>query len=190
MLKLFTNRLCNASFVAALIFSAHSYAGKDDFTKKIELASLYQNADGIAKRATYQGNVVIQQGSLKVSADELQIDASKGEGNEIFIATGSPAKYSQQQEDGSIVTAQADKIEYHRQTRSLLLEGNAQIMQNASSVQGKSIKFNMELEQIIAQGSDQGNGRVITTFQPVSKPEIPAEDEQQSPATDQQEKQP
>jgi lipopolysaccharide export system protein LptA len=173
MLKPFTNRLYHASFLAALIFSAHSYAGKDDFTKKIELASLYQNADGIAKRATYQGNVTILQGSLKVSADELEIDASKGEGNEIFIATGNPATYSQQQEDGSIVTAQADKIEYHRQTRSLSLKGNAQIKQNSSSVQGESIKFNMELEQIIAQGSDQESGRVITTFQPVNKIKTP-----------------
>ena len=182
MLKLFTNRLYSASFLAALLFSAQSHAGKEDFTKKIVLAAQYQNADGIAKKAYYKGNVVIQQGSLKVSADELEVDASKGEDNEIFIATGSPAKYSQQQEDGSIVTAQADKIEYHRQTRSLSLEGNAQIQQNSSSVQGKSIKFNMELEQIIAQGSDQESGRVITTFQPVSKPKVPE--------TKQQDKQP
>ena len=173
MSKPFSNRLFSASILAVLLFSANSHAGKDDFTKKIELASRYQNADGIAKRATYQGNVVIQQGSLKVSAEELEIDASKGEGNEIFIATGNPAKYSQQQEDGSIVTAQADKIEYHRQTRSLTLEGNAQIKQNSSSVKGTSITFNMELEQIIAQGSDQDSGRVITTFQPVSKPKEP-----------------
>lgn len=178
MLKPFTNLLFCASFLAVLLFSAVSHAGKDDFTKKIELASLYQNADGIAKRATYQGNVVIQQGSLTVSADELEIDASQGEGYEIFIATGNPARYSQQQEDGSIVTAQADRIEYHRQTRSLSLEGNAEIKQNSSSVQGKTITFNMELEQIIAQGSDQGSGRVITTFQPVSKPNESATDQQ------------
>ena len=170
MLKPFTNHLYRASFLAALLIPALCHAGKSDFSQKIELASLYQNADGIAKRASYQGNVVIQQGSLKVSSDELEIDASQGEGNEIFIATGSPATYSQQQEDGSIVTAQADKIEYHRQTRSLSLKGNAQIKQNSSSVQGESIKFNMELEQIIAQGSNQQSGRVITTFQPVSKP--------------------
>jgi lipopolysaccharide export system protein LptA len=178
MLKQYINRLYSVSILTVSLFSANSHAGKDDFTKKIELASLYQNADGIAKRATYQGNVVIQQGSLKVSADELEIDASKGEGNEIFIATGNPAKYSQQQEDGSIVTAQADKIEYHRETRSLSLNGNAQIEQNSSSVQGESIKFNMELEQIIAQGSDQDSGRVITTFQPVSKLKASEQDKQ------------
>jgi lipopolysaccharide export system protein LptA len=45
-------------------------------------------------------------------------------------------------------------------------------------VQGKSITFNMELEQIIAQGSDQESGRVITTFQPVSEPEEPEANQQ------------
>jgi lipopolysaccharide export system protein LptA len=69
-------------------------------------------------------------------------------------------------------------IEYHRQTRSLSLEGDAQIKQNSSSVQGKSIKFNMELEQIIAQGSDQESGRVITIFQPVNKTKTPEAEQQ------------
>jgi lipopolysaccharide export system protein LptA len=172
MLKLFTNPLTSAVLITCSLISLQSHAGKDDFNQKIELASLYQNADGIAKKATYQGNVVIKQGSLRVKADNLEIDASQGEGNEIFIAVGSPATYSQQQEDGSIVTARADKIEYHRQTRSLTLDGNAQITQNSSSVKGESIKFNMELEQIIAQGSDQDSGRVITTFQPVKKSKV------------------
>jgi lipopolysaccharide export system protein LptA len=36
----------------------------------------------------------------------------------------------------------------------------------------------MELEQIIAQGSDQGSGRVITTFQPISKPKALEQDKQ------------
>ncbi len=179
MLKQFTSQLCSLSLLSLCLFASASYAGKDDFNKKIELASQYQNADGLAKKATYQGNVVIKQGSLQVKADELQIDASKGEGNEVFIATGQPATYSQKQEDGSTVTASADRIEYHRDTRSLTLEGNAQITQNSSSVKGKFIKFNMELEQIIAQGSDQESGRVITTFQPVTKkPETKPKEEQ------------
>ncbi|MGS2721375.1 lipopolysaccharide transport periplasmic protein LptA [Paraglaciecola aestuariivivens] len=179
MLKLFTSLLHHTSLLGLCLFAATSHAGKDDFSKKIELASQYQNADGIAKKATYEGNVVIKQGSLEVKADALEIDASKGEGKEIFIATGNPATYSQKQEDGSTVTASADRIEYHRDSRSLSLEGNAHITQNSSSVKGKSIKFNMELEQIIAQGSDQESGRVITTFQPVTKtPEAKTQENQ------------
>jgi lipopolysaccharide export system protein LptA len=178
MLKPFTNLLYRASFLTALIFSAHSFAGKDDFTKTIEVASDYQEGNGITKKLLYQGNVLITQGSLVVKAEEVEVDASKGEGNEIFVATGKPAEYSQKQEDGSIVTAKADSIKYRRDNRSLTLEGNAEIKQNTSSVQGESIKFNMELEQIIAQGSDQESGRVITTFQPVLKSKEPESEQQ------------
>jgi lipopolysaccharide export system protein LptA len=178
MLKPFTNRLYRASFLAALLFSAHSHAGKDDFTKTINIASNYQEGDGIAKKFQYRGNVLITQGTLTVKAEEVELDASKGEGNEIIVAIGKPAKYSQKQEDGSLVTANADRIEYRLDTRSLSLIGNAEIKQNSSSVQGKSITFNMELEQIIAQGSDQESGRVITIFQPVSKPKKPEAEQQ------------
>lgn len=169
MLKPFTNRLQHASFLAALLFSAQSFAGKDDFTKPIEIASNYQEGDGITKIFIYSGEVLIIQGSLKVEADEVKLDASQGEGNEILFAKGTPAQYSQIQEDGSFVTAKANNIEYHLNARSLSLEGKAEIMQDASSVRGESIQFNMELEQIIAQGSDQQSGRVITTIQPAKK---------------------
>lgn len=169
MLKPFINHLRCASFIVATLFSASSLAGKEDFTQTIEIASDYQLVNGITKKAVYRGDVLITQGSLKVTADEMQVDASQGEGNEIFIATGTPAEYSQRQEDGSLVTAKAQKIEYHLNTRSLSLIGDAEIEQNTSSVKGSSIEFNMELEQIIAKGTDQENGRVITIFQPESK---------------------
>ncbi|WP_133470773.1 lipopolysaccharide transport periplasmic protein LptA [Paraglaciecola marina] len=169
MSKPFINLLHLASFIAASIFSAQCLAGKDDFNQKIELSSLYQQADGIAKKAFHEGNVVIKQGTLELKADELEIDASAGDGKEIFIAKGKPAQYSQQQEDGSIVTAKANRIEYQRETRALSLSGGAEIEQNASSVKGESIVFNMELEQIIAQGDEKGSVPVITTFQPVTK---------------------
>ncbi len=169
MLKLFINPLLKTSLAIGLVVCSSAWAGKEDFSKTIKVASNYQEGDGINKKATYRGNVQISQGSLLVKAEELQVDASQGEGKEIFIAIGSPAEYSQQQEDGSIVTAKANKIMYMRDSRSLSLEGDAQIEQNASSVKGDSIKFNMELEQIIAQGSNQQNGRVITIFQPEAK---------------------
>ncbi|MCF2947593.1 lipopolysaccharide transport periplasmic protein LptA [Paraglaciecola aquimarina] len=169
MLKLFTTQLLKTSLVLGVLASTPVIAGKEDFTKTIKVASNYQEGDGINKKALYRGNVQISQGTLVVKADELEVDASQGEGNEVFTATGNPAEYSQQQEDGSMVTAKANRILYQRNTRSLSLDGNAEIEQNASSVKGNSIMFNMELEQIIAQGNNQESGRVITIFQPEAK---------------------
>lgn len=169
MFKPFINPFLSIGIGSALFFCGASFAGKDDFSQEIKIASSNQTVDGIAKKSNFWGAVVIQQGSLTVKADEVEVDASQGNGKQIFIAKGKPAEYSQQQEDGSIVTAKANRIEYRLDSRSLSLDGNAEIQQNNSSVKGESIIFNMELEQILAQGENNETGRVVTIFQPEEK---------------------
>jgi lipopolysaccharide export system protein LptA len=163
------NLLLSVSLCLSVGYPKLSYAGKDDFSKTIEIASQQSFLDRIAKKSIYKGNVLITQGTLVLKADEMEIDASAGQDKEVFIATGSPAEYSQRQENGKMVRATADRIEYHRQTRTLSLEGHAEVEQNSSSVKGNSIVFNMESEQIMAQGQDQDSGRVITILQPEAK---------------------
>jgi lipopolysaccharide export system protein LptA len=175
------NLLLGISFTLVAGFPAASYAGKEDFSKTIEIASQQSFLDRIAKTSVYRGNVLITQGSLELKAEEMQIDASSGEDKEIFVATGTPAQYSQQQENGTMVYARANKIEYHRETRTLSLEGNAEVEQNSSSVKGNSIVFNMELEQIMAQGQNQGDGRVITILQPENKKNTLSNDQDEQP---------
>ena len=166
MFKPFFKRAFCLNSVILVLFSASSFASKDDFSQEIKIASSNQSVDGIAKKSVFWGAVVIQQGTLTVKADVVELDASQGDGKEIFIAKGNPAEYSQQQDDGSIVNAKANRIEHRRETRSLTLDHNAEIQQNNSSVKGESIIFNMQLEQILAQGEDNESGRVITIFQP------------------------
>lgn len=192
MYKLFINLVLNITLLASVLFSNFSMAGKDDFTQAIKVDSTYQFGDGITKKSVFREDVHISQGSLHVYADEVEVDASQGEGKEVFIATGSPAKYSQQQEQGGAIVASANRIVYRRDERTLSLEGEAQLKQDNSSVKGDSIVFNMALEQIVAQGEGEQSGRVITIFQPQKKPEK-ANSEQIKPgtaATSSEEKQP
>ena len=171
MCKPFINLSLSLVAIATLSFSPLSMAGKEDFTQAIKVDSKFQFGDGKTKKSIFREDVHINQGSLNVYADEVEVDASKGEGNEIFIATGNPAKYSQEQEQGGSIEASANRIEYRRDQRTLTLEGDAQLKQNNSSVKGESIVFNMELEQIVAQGEGENldSGRVTTIFQPSKK---------------------
>jgi lipopolysaccharide export system protein LptA len=169
MCKLFINLLLNTLVLGILTFSTASMAGKDDFTQAIKVDSKYQFGDGITKKSVFRKDVHISQGSLHVYADEVEVDASQGEGKEIFIATGAPAKYSQQQEEGGTIVASAKRIVYRRDERTLSLDGGAELKQNNSSIKGESIVFNMALEQIVAQGENEESGRVITIFQPQKK---------------------
>jgi lipopolysaccharide export system protein LptA len=144
-----------------------SHAGKADFEQQIEMSYQYQSLDVRNKTSLLRGDVSIKQGSLNMQAAEMDVDAKSGKGKEKFIARGKqdqPATYQQMLDDGTLITASADSIEYDRHTRILRLTGNAQIEQNASKVKGQVIIFNMELEQVIAEG-DQSKP-VITIFKP------------------------
>ena len=105
MCKPFINLSLSLVALATLSFSPLSMAGKEDFTQAIKVDSKFQFGDGKTKKSIFREDVHINQGSLNVYADEVEVDASKGEGNEVFIATGSPAKYSQQQEQGGSIEA-------------------------------------------------------------------------------------
>ncbi|MFQ3236307.1 MAG: lipopolysaccharide export system protein LptA [Paraglaciecola sp.] len=186
MCKPFINLVLNTLVLGVLIFSTAAMAGKDDFTQAIKVDSKYQFGDGITKKSVFREDVHISQGSLHVYADEVEVDASQGEGQEIFIATGAPATYSQQQEQGGAVVASANRIVYRRDERTLSLNGGAELKQDNSSVKGESIVFNMALEQIVAQGENEENSRVITIFQPQKKPGKVKSDTPVEPSKDEQ----
>lgn len=114
---------------------------------------------------------MITQGSLKITADEVRIDASAGDGNEVFIATGTPASFEQRSQDGSLVKASGNEIRYTRKDKKINLSGSAQLAQDSSTVSGENIIFDMLNEQLIASGTDGDSGRVQAVFQAEKTPQ-------------------
>ncbi|MDN4502017.1 lipopolysaccharide transport periplasmic protein LptA [Alteromonadaceae bacterium BrNp21-10] len=150
--------------LAFIGFSA--MAGKEDFKQQIMVEATKQSGDGIEKSMYYRGDVKISQGSLVIDADEVDVIAKDGVGKEIFIARGTPASYEQTMDDGSHIKALANEIKYTVANRTLTLVGNAELHQNSSRVQGESILFDMENEQLNAEGNENTGDRVTTIFQP------------------------
>lgn len=139
-------------------------AGQKDFDLPMKIISNFQTVDGKRKTSIFKEDVRITQGSLSIDADEVEVMASLGEGKEIFIARGNPASYTQTMDDGKTITAKAAEIKYSVESRTLDLTGDAELIQDSSMVQGGSITFNLEKEQLIA-GGDGKNNRVTTVFQ-------------------------
>ena len=137
-----------------------------DFDKPIKVNSENQFIDAKKKIAIYENKVLIQQGSLVIQADYLEVDGQRGKGSEKFTAKGTPASYTQTLEDGSQLVAKAQSIEYDLPTRTIALAGEAELIQNASTVKANSITFDMLKEQIIASGNAQGDQQVETIFSP------------------------
>ncbi|MDP4527471.1 lipopolysaccharide transport periplasmic protein LptA [Alkalimonas delamerensis] len=164
----------------ALLFTLSVAAStQNDFQQPLSIDSEAFFTDLQSANVVYERNVLVQQGSLIIRADRLEVDGSAGKGLEIFIATGSPATYSQQMEDGSLVEAQAQEVRYDRASRILIMTGEAELKQSGSLVQAARIEYNMESQQMQAERGE--NGRVRTIFAPESLPQPEPKPESQQP---------
>ncbi|WP_232359150.1 lipopolysaccharide transport periplasmic protein LptA [Paraneptunicella aestuarii] len=141
-------------------------ADSQDFKLPITVDSKSQFVDGKSKTSIFKEDVHISQGSLKIDAEEVEVNASQGEGKEVFIARGNPAIYSQTMDDGSDIRAVANEIRYQVSNRTLTLTGDAELHQNSSMVKGNSITFNLDKQQLSAEGQNGEEGRVVTVFRP------------------------
>ncbi|MEP4890117.1 MAG: lipopolysaccharide transport periplasmic protein LptA [Aliiglaciecola sp.] len=157
-----------SALIISLVFSAAVSAGENDFNLPIKVDSKSNFFDGKTKTSIFRKDVKITQGSLEILADEVEVIAGLGEGKEVFIARGKPAKYSQTLDDGSKISAAANEIKYEVSNRTLTLNGSAELNQDSSLVKGESIQFNMELEQLIAESNSNAEGGVTAIFQPES----------------------
>lgn len=153
----------------------------DDFALPIKVDAKTQFVDGKNKISLFRDDVLIIQGSLKITADEVEVIASEGEGREIFVARGTPASYSQTLDDGNPVFARANEIRYEVSARTISLTGNAELQQDTSMVKGDVITYDMTTEQLLATSNENGeesSGRVTTVFTPQAIRDITQDTEQ------------
>lgn len=155
--------------ICALLVSAFAGAAEKNFDLPINVDSRYQFADGIKRTTLFTEDVHITQGTLSIDADEVEVIAGADSDElQTFIARGKPASYSQTMEDGTVVKASANEIKYVVAERTITLTGGAELKQDSTEVKGESISYNIELEQVIAEGDSSEDGRVKTTFNPRS----------------------
>ena len=154
-------------------------AGKDDFLQELKIGADISNADGEAKKIFYKGNVEIRQGCLAIDADELEVSRGENEGEEVFIARGNPAIYSQLDDDGKQVTAEASEIKYEQLTNTVTLTGAAKISLDGQSTESELITYNIEAGTLDA-GVEGGNG-VVTIYQPKPKTEDEEQEKDEQP---------
>ncbi|MDN3653515.1 lipopolysaccharide transport periplasmic protein LptA [Thalassotalea ponticola] len=151
-----------------LCFVSHlSIAQQADFEQDIKIVAKKQATDLKKRIASYSGNVKITQGSLTISADLVQVIDAKEAENKKYLAQGKPATFSQQLDNGDTIKLQANEITYSPYTSTLVIRGNAKVSQQDSMVQGDVITYNLETEQLTADGD--GTGIVTTIIAPDKK---------------------
>jgi lipopolysaccharide export system protein LptA len=118
--------------------------------------------------AIYRGNIDIQQGSLRITADELIVTVDSQGSVLTGIAKGKPAHFQQRPAiDKGIATAEAEEVTYQARDGIITLKINAKLQQDGSSFKSNEISYNLELGEIEAKGNKQN--RVQLVFPPPSK---------------------
>ncbi|WP_440054899.1 lipopolysaccharide transport periplasmic protein LptA [Pseudoalteromonas sp. T1lg65] len=119
--------------------------------------------------AIFEKNVTVIHGLRRITADKLEAHRRKelGDNKQLLIAKGSPAIFTEQQADGTMLEAKANEIRYDVATMTLVISGNAEIKQAGQKMNADSITYDIDKQLISADRSDQKDSRVRTILVPV-----------------------
>ena len=145
-----------------------TWALDSDREQPIQIVADVAVRDEVAGETRYEGNVVLTQGSLQITADKLSIQHTDS-GADRIVATGSPATLIQQPTpDQTPVNASAQRIEYIRSEDLVRLLEEARIAQNGSTLSGNQIDYLVSQRSVRAQSAPgaSGEGRVEVVIPP------------------------
>ncbi|MFN2308500.1 MAG: lipopolysaccharide transport periplasmic protein LptA [Gammaproteobacteria bacterium] len=157
-----TGILC---LLIAPLLSGPAHALSTDRNQPMDVEADRAQIDDARGVSVYRGNVLIVQGSLRLTADELTLHTRDGTIIKA-IATGGPATY-RQRPDGKDqdVVAEALKLEYFADQQRLILTDQASIRQAGDSFRSQRIDYDIGAD-VVKAGASSPKDRVRITIQP------------------------
>jgi len=135
--------------------------------------------------STFTGNVLITQGTMKLTGEVAKIYTAKEDTSvDHIIVTGTPQKrphIEQIDDNGNLMTGDADQLYYDNVNGIAILTGNAFVhQQNKGDAHGAKLTYNTQTNYMV--GESNGAGPVTMTFLPKQKP-LPPPKHGAAPAT-------
>ena len=163
-----TVMLGGALLVGWGLWSPLAVALPEDASQPIHIEASRAEIDQNAERVTYRGSVQVDQGTMRVTADEMTVEYRDQKVVSI-TAHGSPATY-QQQLDGSRgqVKADARTIVYYTQDERIDLQGEAFLSRGGDEIAGEHIRYDIVEGKVEAESGEQP---VRMTLQPPDRAE-------------------
>lgn len=152
--------------VAGALLSGAASARDSDRNQPMDIEASHQEGtlDGNSVN-TLSGNVVIKQGTLDIRAAKADIHQRGGEVVRAVL-TGSQASLKQQMEDGSPMTAKADRIDYDMNSDVIVLTGNYTVTTPRGTTSGQRLTYDLKSGRIESGGD---SGRIKMTIQPAAR---------------------
>lgn len=162
---------CSTVFALAL-GASHAFALDSDARQPINISADQLQIDDRTGVAVYTGQVHMEQGSMKLDADRVEITRGSGGGVSRVNATGKRAYIEQKPAPNDpVAKGWGNTIIYHADTRRVELIGNAELHQAKDTFTGGYVEYFLDRRQVNArsgdgQGSQGQGGRVRMTLTP------------------------
>jgi lipopolysaccharide export system protein LptA len=156
-----------------------AFAEKADRNKPIVADADKLTLDNAKKVSIFEGNVVITQGSMKLTGDKVVIREDK-DGFRFATGTGNPCTFREKR-DGveEYVDGHSLRFEYNGKTEVLELFEKAELQRGKDNVKGEYISYDTRSEFFRVNGNaskePSGAGRVHAVIQPAPQTPAPAE---------------
>lgn len=177
--KLSTAFLKRVALLGSLaVVSVGAFALPSDRNQPISLVADRATFNEKTGVTTYSGNVIIEQGTMKLQANSIVANLNSGRKISTITATGSPAHFQQKTDPAKgPAKGQAQKIIYNAETGIITLSGNALLEQEGASIRGANLKYSMNKGDIVAEGTPNKTGseggRVKIVIPPSSAKSFP-----------------
>jgi len=152
--------------VSTLLISCASNALESDYSKPIHVSSLQQHAKLAENKVIFSKEVLLTQGTIKITSNTLTVERDPKINNEKMTAKGLPATFYQTQNDGKPLTAKANNISYDVVEGKITLSGEAQVKQLDSEINASKIVYFLKTKELIVGTGEANKDRVNTVFLP------------------------
>lgn len=147
-----------------------AWALPEDAQKPIYLSADKVSYSQSTNKATYTGNVIITQGSLKITASTLVVTLNADKSIASAQATGNLASFEQIfSTDKGLAKGVAQKIDYNAKTGILSMTGNAKLTQDGANFSGNSIRYSLKMGDMEATGGQGKRVELVIAPNPNAK---------------------
>ncbi len=120
---------------------------------------------------TFNGNVQIVQDGLTIWADKVVITDMQDSTKQKITGYGNPVKYKQIiPKNNKVVTGHSSQVIYDVKESNVVLQGDAELIQQDNRIKSSLITYDVKNQRIIAQPGK--NERVKTTIIPIQVKEM------------------
>ena len=130
-----------------------AYCLSTDSEQNIEIEADTAEMDDVKKITIYRGNVVVTQGSIKMTGHTMNVYFDENNDMKLVVMKGAPATYRQLPDNSTVYDeAEALQMEYYALKDYVILIDKAQITQEGLKFSGKRIEYDTVLSKVKAEG--------------------------------------